>query len=371
MALTSLDVRGYRSLRSIGLPLQQLNVITGPNGSGKSNLYRALWLISQIAEGDFGRSMCREGGLLSAMWAGPRINAKKPLRMSLGFATDELNFELSCGYPAPSPTYFGYDPEIKEEAVWSGRQRKPTTTLLERATGITWIRDEAGQRIEYPLMLDANESVLAQLREPHRFPELFALREEVRSWRFYHTFRTDADSPLRIPRVSVRTPVLSHDGSDLAAALQTIREIGDGQTLHAAISGALPGRTLSIVANEEQPWTKSPRCTELTVALETEGCARPLLAAELSDGTLKFLCLAAALLSPRPPSLIALNEPEASLHPDLLPSLAQLIVGASRRSQVWVTTHSQLLTQHICEASRIEPITLQLVNGEAVAEFDE
>lgn len=61
MALTALDVRGYRSLRNVRLPLQPLNVITGPNGSGKSNLYRALWLISQIAEGGFGRAICREG----------------------------------------------------------------------------------------------------------------------------------------------------------------------------------------------------------------------------------------------------------------------------------------------------------------------
>ncbi len=373
MPLQYLDVRGYRSLRNVRLPLRQLTVITGPNGSGKSNLYRALWLISQIAEGDFGRAMCREGGLVSAMWAGPRTSLKKPLRMTLGFATDDLSFELSCGYPVPNGTMFGYDPQIKEEAVWMGRHRKPTTTLLHREGGITTIRDESGRRIEYPLMLDDNESVLAQLREPHRFPELFALREEVRHWRFYHTFRTDEESPLRSPRVSVRTPVLSHDGSDLAAALQTILESGrgEGQTLMAAVTAALPGRTLSILANASEPWQKSPRCSELSVALETEGCDRPLYARELSDGTLKFLCLAAALLSPRPPSLIALNEPEASLHPDLLVPLAHLIVDATRYSQVWVTTHSQPLAEHIRGASGVQPIALQLINGETVVECDE
>lgn len=120
MPLTQLNIQRYRSLRNIGLPLEQLNVITGPNGSGKSNLYRALWLISQIAEGGFGRAMCREGGLLSAMWAGPRMDAKRPLRMNLGFRTESLSFELSCGFPPPGMTAFGYDPEIKEEAVWIG-----------------------------------------------------------------------------------------------------------------------------------------------------------------------------------------------------------------------------------------------------------
>lgn len=369
MPLLELQVTGYRSLRSVELPLQRLNVITGPNGSGKSNLYRALWLIAQICEGQFARTLAREGGLLSAMWAGPRTS-KKPLRLSLGFRTDEFSFQLSCGYPQPSttPTAFGYDPEIKEEAVWFGNRRKPSTTLLERKAGMTTVRDLDGTRVEYPLVLGENESVLSQLREPHRYPELVSLREEVRGWRFYHAFRTDEDAPLRSPQVSVRTPVLSNDGSDLAAALQTILEIGFASDLDEAISGALPGRSLWIISNEPDMQTKSPQCTELGVALETDGCARPLLARELSDGTLKYLCLVAALLSPRPPGLIALNEPESSLHPDLLHPLARLIVNASERSQVWVTTHSQLLAEAIREESGVSPVVLGLRDGETVIE---
>ncbi len=368
MALLALDIQGYRSLRSVHLPLQRLNIITGPNGSGKSNLYRALWLILQICEGDFARSICREGGLLSAMWAGPRTNNKKPVRMSLGFQTDDLTFQLTCGFPPPSPTLFCYDPQIKEEFVWHGKQRKPSSVLLDRGPGITWIRDLEGRRVEYPLVFSENESVLSQLREPHRFPELFAIREEVRGWRFYHTFRTDDASPIRNPQVSVRTPVLSHDGSDLAAALQTILEVGDGARLEAAISTALPGRSLVILSNDETPIGKSPRQTELVVGLTTEGCTRPLVARELSDGTLRFLCLAASLLSPRPPALIALNEPESSLHPDLLPPLAELIVHAAEHSQIWVSTHSSALADSIHSLSGVRPIQLQLINGETTIE---
>jgi predicted ATPase len=230
------------------------------------------------------------------------------------------------------------------------------------------VRAVDGARVEYPLVLGENESVLSQLREPHRFPELVALREEVRGWRFYHAFRTDEDAPLRSPQVSVRTPVLSNDGSDLAAALQTIREIGFASELEEAISAALPGRSLRIVSNEPDAKTKSPQCTEMGVALVTKGCARPLLARELSDGTLKYLCLVAALLSPRPPGLIALNEPESSLHPDLLGPLAKLIVDASQRSQVWVTTHSQLLAEAIRGESGVSPVVLGLRDGETVIE---
>ena len=370
MAVTELQVHGYRSIRSVRLPLQRLNVVTGPNGSGKSNLYRALWFIAHICEGEFAQSICREGGLLSAMWAGPRTNQKKPLRMSLGFRSDDFTFQMACGFPQPSNSVFGFDPEIKDEAVWIGAKRTPSTTLLERSPGNTWIRDFEGNRIDYPLELNPNESVLSQLREPHRFPELFAIREEVRRWRFYHTFRTDDDAPLRNPRVSVRTPVLSHDGSDLAAALQTILEIGDGHTLRSTIAAALPGRKLEILSNESEPWGKSPRQMELSVGLATEGCARTLVARELSDGTLKFLCLAACLLSPRPPALIALNEPEASLHPDLLHPLARLIVGASNFSQIWVSTHSPVLVESIRSLSGVRPIQLKLSEGETVIESE-
>jgi predicted ATPase len=365
MPLKELQVSGYRSLRNVRLPLQQLNVVTGPNGSGKSNLYKVLWLIAQICEGEFARSLTREGGFLSALWAGPRTSTK-PHRMSLGFHADDFCFEINCGFPQPSGSAFWSDAEIKEEAVWFGSKRKPSTTLVERSGGMTWIRDAEGNRVDYPLVLSENESVLSQLREPQRFPELFTVRDEVRRWRFYHTFRTDDAAPFRSPQVSVRTPVLSHDGSDLAAALQTINEIGDADRLAHAIDSALPGRSLVIIPNESGPFGKSPRSTELSVALEAEGCTRPLFARELSDGTLKYLCLVAALLSPRPPALIALNEPESSLHPDLLPPLAELIVAASEHSQVWVTTHAQSLATAIEKTSGVEQIKLQLLDGETV-----
>ncbi len=371
MPLTSLDIRGFRSLRSVSLQLGPLNVVTGPNGSGKSNLYRALWLIAKIAEGDFAQSICREGGMYSALWAGPRMQPNKPVRMTFGFRIEDFGFELSCGYPPPDSHLLPSDPEIKEETVWFGREKKPSTTLLSRKGLMTTVRDVEGNRVEFPQSLDPNESVLAQLREPHRYPELSTLREEMRGWRFYHQFRTDENSPLRSPRSSVTTPVLSHDGSDLAAALMTIQSSDNCEPLQAAVEAAFPGRKLQIISNDETPFSRTPRATVFAVALETEGCARLLEARELSDGTLKYLCLVACLLSPRPPAMIALNEPEASLHPDLLRPLAELIVKASKRSQIWISTHSPVLVQAIEELSEVRVIRLQLNNGETLVQVND
>ena len=145
MPLKELQVSGYRSLRSVRLPLQQLNVVTGPNGSGKSNLYKVLWLIAQICEGEFARSLTREGGFLSALWAGPRTSTK-PHRMTLGFHADDFCFEINCGFPQPSRSAFWSDAEIKEETVGFGPKRTPATTLLPRSVGTAWPRDVESDR---------------------------------------------------------------------------------------------------------------------------------------------------------------------------------------------------------------------------------
>lgn len=191
------------------------------------------------------------------------------------------------------------------------------------------------------------------MREPHRYPQLSALREELRGWRFYHHFRIDAESPLRHPQIGVRTSILSHDGHDLAAALQTIREIGDDARLGQAIRAAFPGAALII---------ESPQA-RFSLLLQMPGILRPFESRELADGTLRFLCLLAALISPRPPAVLALNEPETSLHPDLLEPLAELIVHASRMSQLWITTHSAILAQRIEMLSGVAPIELEKVEG--------
>jgi predicted ATPase len=156
------------------------------------------------------------------------------------------------------------------------------------------------------------------------------LRETIRSWRFYDHFRTDAVAPVRQPQIGTRTPVLGHEGTDLAAALQTILEIGDHEALQLAIEDAFPGARISVNSNNAL----------FSLAWYQPGLLRPLAASELLDGTLRYLLLVAALLTPRPPALMILNEPETSLHPDLLPALARLIRTASRATQIIVVSHA-------------------------------
>ncbi len=366
MPIRELHVAGYRSIRELRLGLKKLNVLTGPNGCGKSNLYNSVFLLAKTASGGFARVIAEEGGMGSVVWAGPRSTRRltsarpEPVRVMLGVRTDSFSYELSCGLPPQRPgdsrTEFKLDPQVKEERVWMDSASPRPVTFFERSSSGTWTRDNQGKRISYSGELATGEGVLSQLREPHLFPELSALRMEMLQWRFYHHFRTDRDSPLRRAQIGVRTPVLSHDGSDLAAALQTIIEIGDDVQLREGIARAFNGAEL-IVENENGKG-------RFAVLLRTSGLTRPLEAMELSDGTLRYLCLLAALLSPRPPTLLALNEPETSLHPDLLDGLAQMIVRASQNSQLWIITHSLRLAELIEQYSGEPSTKLELVSGE-------
>lgn len=366
MALREISIAGYRSVRDLRLELAPINVLTGPNGCGKSNLYNSLLLVARAAQGQFARAIAVEGGTPSVFWAGPervRYTRKKPpRRVTLAFESDQYGYELQMGLPQRDPpsatgggTLFTLDPEIKAESIWpAGSRRRPL--MLDRKHESAWLRDVEGRMVEYPMTLLAAESVLSQIIEPHLYPEISALRSEILRWRFYHHFRTDADSPLRLPQIGVLTTVLNHDGSDLAAALQTILEIGDEQALGEAVAGAFGGARLAIGAAGAQ----------FAMRLQVPGLLRPLDAREFSDGQLRFLCLCAALLSPRAPTLLALNEPETSIHPDLIEPLARLIVQASRETQLWITTHSRALAEKIEEHSGIPRIQLRMADGETV-----
>jgi predicted ATPase len=365
VAIREIHVTGYRSVRNLRLHLSQINVLTGANATGKTNLYNSVFLLAKAAAGGFAQVIAEEGGMPSVLWAGARKSRSmgtirmEGVRMTLGIKTDTFSYELICGLPKQSSgekSAFSLDPEVKEERVWMDAPHGLKVTFFERSPKGAWILDNDERLADYSGELLPTESVLSQLREPHLYPELSSLRTEMSRWRFYHHFRTDAESPLRHPQVGVRTPVLAHDGRDLAAALQTINEVGQSQDLHEAIRQAFPGASLEIEHDEDNGM--------FAVLLRMPGLRRPLRARELSDGTLRYLCLLAALLSPHPPSLLALNEPETSLHPDLLEPLAKQLVNAAKYSQLWVVTHSQRLAELVEKISGEAPISLEITGGE-------
>jgi len=370
--LTTLAISNYRSLREVVLPLERLNVVTGANGSGKSNLYRALRLLADVAQGRVVSSIAREGGLQSTLWAGPETIARSvrqgefPVQgtrrkglvyLRLGFAGDEYSYAIDLGLPKPASAAFSLDPQIKREVIWHGAQLRPGALLVDREGPLLKVRSEDEGWNIVTKDLSHFESMMVYLSDPRGAPEMLAVRELIRAWRFYDHFRTDSQSPVRSPQIGTWTPVLGDDGSDLASAILTTTVLGDGALLDAAVSDAFPGSKVEVIEGEGG---------RMIVQMSQHGLLRPLSAAELSDGTLRYLLWIAALLTPRPPKLMVLNEPETSLHPDLLGALARLIAQAAERSQVVVVTHSPRLIASLEEQSGCHSIKLEKSFGETV-----
>lgn len=223
-----------------------------------------------------------------------------PVGLRLGFGADDFSYAIDFGLPAPSTTAFARDPEIRRECIWSGPVLRPAALLCDRHNSIVRLREDDGTWSS-PFPIRLYDSMLSEFADPRRAPEVLSLRERIRSWRFYDHFRTDATAPARRNHVGTRTPVL--------------------------------GRRLDL-------------------RLRQHGLLRPLGVAELSDGTLRYLLWIAALLTPRPPGLLVLNEPETSLHFDLLTPLAELISSTAAKSQIIAVSHSRALIDALSRSVR-------------------
>ena len=334
---------GYRSLQRIHYPMSRLDVFVGPNGVGKSNLYRGLELLQAAAADTLGDQLAQEG-LDRAFWAGPTGSGPRRIRLAASFSQENrlepaYRYEIEIGFPPGArPVPFPLAPHVKSESLTYLGGRRPVR-LMEREGVRVMARDEDGRPIDVDLDILDSETVLSRLEDPAKYPTLDLVRRTLLEWRFYHGLRTDADSPLRKPGVGVPAATLASDGSNLAAVFATLAEIRqDTGPLDHMIDQAFPGATLNIAPAD--------RTTTFSMTFP-EFPKRQFEAAELSDGTLRFLGLAGALMAYRLPAFIALNEPESSLHPDLVGPLAKMVGWAAARTQVWLVTHSERLAKAI------------------------
>lgn len=372
MSLTEVEITGFRSIRTVRFPLRRLTVLVGANGVGKTNLYRSLELLHAAARGTLAEEIAREGGLGSIFFAGGKNLTEDgsfdPKYRTDGFRRDEKNrlmlearldglgddanlsmsYRVELGFPQKLvAAAFELEAQVKSELLTLDGGRKPTV-LMERDKPALWARDAEGSRQQLDNALLASETALSSLRGA--FPEIDAVRYAMSNWRFFHGFRTDRESPLRQPALAITAPMLAADGSNLAAVFATLAHIKEDMTdVDAAIEEAFPGARLVV----DEPHTHA------TIGMRYPDTPKRVFGAhELSDGTLQYLALMGALLAYRLPPFIALNEPETSLHPSLLPALGRIIARAAERTQIWVVTHSQVLADAIAEESGVRPRTV-------------
>lgn len=383
MTVTEVAIQGYRSIKKIRFPLRRLTVLVGGNGVGKTNLYRSLELLHAAATGTLAEEIAKEGGLGSALWAGgknltedgsfdPMYRADgyrkgEKIRMIFEAQLDNIlddteqrdgpsthhrieadfssGYRIEIGFPRPGTAAFGHEMQIKEERFWLRHGRRDVTLMERKDLGLA-AREGKGNLVPVKDAFLTNESALAGLGG-RGYIELDALRFAMSGWRFYHSVRTDPDSPLRRPCPAITSPMLASDGRNLAAVFATLSVIRqDRYEVDVAVDNAFPGSRLELEMQGGM----------VDLALRMPGVPRrPFPSRELSDGQLHFLALLGALLSYRLPPFVALNEPETSLHPSLLPALAKVIAKASERTQLWVVTHSQALADAIAAETGVLP----------------
>ena len=369
--ISRLKIENYRSIRSLDVELAPLTVVTGANGVGKSNLYRCLELLGAAARGDLAPRLAREGGLKSAFWAGDawrteaereRLahSAKKgPVQIRLAVQLGDFEYGLAIGAPRPTDAALALDPVVKEEQVRLRRKGR-WSTQAQRKGPLLNARNAEG-RMELALRdLWLFETALSCVSGLSGMPELDLLRRRLADMRFYHQLRCDGEAGTRRAQPAIMTTNVMSSGENWSTALASLNVIEqDGfrdSDAARAVAAAFPGGELEIRGTESEVW----------VDLRTAEFRRPFAAQELSDGTLRFLILVAALTALRPPSFIALNEPESSLHESLIEPLADLIASAAERTQILVVTHSLSLADRLDMEHGAHRLHLRKERGETV-----
>ncbi len=355
MVLRELHLQGLLSFGpdSPPLELRPLNVLIGPNGSGKSNFIDALDLLRSAAT-NLTAPMRRPGGggVTEWLWQGATsqdaslgavVDCVWPMRHRLTFGERASRFQLS------SETVRGAQPGMRDAEQFSYYVSEGRGSFIRGQGDDTRALEVAD--------LNPAESILSQRRDPDRYPALALLTTFYRSCRLYREWPFGRSSALRRPQ-SADLPVerLEEDFTNLWLFLSYLRE-------KPRVKAEIVDRLRDLYAGLED---FEVRIREGTVqALLSEG-DMVIPASRLSDGTLRYLCLLAILCDPEPPALIGIEEPELGLHPDLLPRLAGLLVTASERTQLVVTTHSDILVDALSDTPE-SVVVVEKDDGQTVA----
>lgn len=356
MLIERLKVSGLLSFspQGIDLPLGNLNVLIGPNGSGKSNLLEVLALL-KAAPTNLPAPVREMGGVREWLWKPASVvpeatieaiveyvGARQPLRHGLVMADHGGRFEV-------------VDEWIENERPKPGYTNPYVFYRFQRGNPV--LGEPQAQAMERQLQREnvkPEQSVLSQIRDPERYPALGWLQERYEQIRLFRSWTFGPTASLRREQSTHgRSDFLVDGGENLALVLSKIRSRIKPDLIEALreLYEGIEDVNFQIDGGN------------VLLFLEERG-GREIPATRLSDGTLRYLCLLAILLHPDPPPLIAIEEPELGLHPDIIPQLAKLLVAASERTQLVVTTHSDVLVDALTSQPE-SVIVCEKVDGES------
>ena len=345
MKILNLKIQGYRSLKDVSWVPDNLNVLIGPNGSGKSNILRVLEMISISARGQLGKHIQRAGGMDPLVWDGTAESINFSVKVSPGeenrsIEKDSLTYNMTIERIGKGSTY-RIDSELLGNyyRVEKGEQVEPFK-MIERKARRAVVFDENEHSLVAPEeSIIEEESLLSLSSGPftqNRFIPPF--QSYLAGWSIYHDLHVNMDAPIRQPTIARHETRVEPDGQNLISVLHTL------YTGNRDFKNDINLAMRTAFGDDFDELVFPPAADQrIQLRVRWKTLSREQSAADLSDGTLRFLFLLTVLASPNPAPLIAIDEPETGLHPLMLPIVAEYAVDASERTQVILTTHSPQL----------------------------
>ena len=329
-------------------PLKPLNVLIGPNASGKSNLVEALSLLA-AAPRDLQATIREGGGIRDWLWKGTPRRATATVEVTVENPKGQMPLRYRLSFTETGARF-----ELRDEAVENERKTNPHEAqpyFYYRYQGgrpVLNVREESrlekGEaRFERHLMREdvkPDQSILSQRRDPDSYPELTYLANRFEQMRFYREFHVGRHTPPRLPqKADLEQSQLLEDASNLGLVLNDLLN-------QPPVKRELLEDLRGFCSSVEDVFTSVSGGT-VQIFFHEKDLRHAVPATRLSDGSLRYLCLLAVLCHPDPPPVVCIEEPELGLHPDVIPQVAKLMVEASSRSQLFVTTHSDILVDEL------------------------
>lgn len=338
----------------IELPLRPLNVLIGPNGAGKSNLIEAISLL-QSAPRLLAAPVRDGGGIGDWLWRG----AKKPtasLEVIVGNPQGNMPLRHALAFTESAQRFALIDEQIEDERPHAGEPEPAFYYRFQNGYVLLNLKGQPDPRRLSRDEVDPEKSILSQRKDPDQYPEITYLGEQFERIRIYREWAFGRCTTSRQPqKADQRNDFLEEDCSNLGLVLNRLRR-------EAAVKARLLEMLNQLYAGIED-FDVSIEGGTVQVFFQEGRYAMP--ATRLSDGTLRYLCLLAVLCHPSPPPLVCIEEPELGLHPDVMPGLGDLLKEASSRTQLIVTTHSEVLVDSLTRSPE-DVIVCEKQDGQTV-----
>jgi predicted ATPase len=318
--------------KSEPVSLNSLNVIIGPNGSGKSNLLESIELLRSAPE-QLLKPIREGGGVLDWLWKGVKGTPTASLDVVVDNPLGRQNLRYVLSFTAVGQRFEIVDEKVENEKPVDNNHPEPYF-YYRFNSGRPTLNVNDNKRALQKQDVDMEKSILSQRRDPDQYPEITYLAQKFGNIKLYREWSFGRYTVPRLPqKADLPNDVLEPDASNLGLVLNRLRrEPSVKNRLLKALQALYDGiddYDVQIEGGTVQVFFQEGRFT--------------VPATRLSDGTLRYLCLLAILCHPSPPPLVCIEEPELGLHPDVLPTVADLMKEAAERCQLIVTTHSDVL----------------------------